>query len=961
MPVLRRGSNNMVIEKEKEKAFVLKRAKGAVISRDFSLAARLYKGLLREDSANIALLSALGSLYVKAGDDQKALLYYKQICTLSPDNFEALNSMGGIFRRLKKYDESIRVLQQALELGLNDAQVNYNLGFTYRSMGAFDEAIECFESVIDEKPDDVLAYNHLGAIYALRKNHQKAVTAYKRGLQVDPNHPILQLNLARSFQALHEDGEASAAYEAALRAKPGWLDAVRDYTELLLRHRKTKDAAELVKKSIQLYPSDIGIQSLLGRIYLRQYDFDSAVQTFERARRINGTDTDVLTGLAEAYEKGGKAESAVEVMKKAGQVQPDDASIEKQYAHALLSADNIDDAGIKIKKVYDTNQKDVQALDLYGQYYICRDEDDRANLFYKKINSIDPSYDTYKKEASARYKQTGRLDKARHYLEQYMAKHAEEAAALIALARLDEAAGNMPAALENYHKALKYDQYNVLARREVQRLGDLMNEAHKKRQETETVPDGQDDELEIVMNPSDEPVPEDIPAQDSDPAQEEEPFDFDTAGDSLLKDDDEQDPFALADTEDDEAEKDEEPQGLDQLIPPGQPIDQSEKDGSTGGSDVLDGETGPAAQPPDEASPEMYDDGFGTENIEEPAVSGFSEDNASSEKPQENGGAGREQSPDTAPSGNSPQDEQISDTPRFQNTAAPQLQSNEQPEVREPPQSGLSDKALGQIADAVSRAAAGGSALSDAQLAYDAARKTYDAAQNAADRAWMAAGQAAGSAQSAGDAIDYINRMTEEAAMKAAEAAVKKVQDAAEKEAAQVEEPPQIGECQPDEQEQDPEQEVRQEDEDAGNQSAEEYDDMIDKAAALLPGIVSKLEDKENAEKFVTELELFRKLRALCEYLPPDKKEKFMASRTRLLLDYVIAKLSGRPGLIATAEELRKKKLLPAAGDAVPAGFADKQLALLVLENMRTMVRDLPDAHLAKALDDMAAEALATL
>jgi tetratricopeptide (TPR) repeat protein len=917
MPVLRRGSNNMMSEKEKEKAFVLKRAKGAVISRDFSLAARLYKGLLKEDSANIALLSALGSLYVKAGDDQKALLYYKQICTFSPNNLEALNSMGGIFRRLKKYDESIRVLQQALEQGLNDAQVNYNLGFTYRSMGAYDEAIECFESVIDEKPDDVLAYNHLGAIYALRKDHQKAVTAYKRGLQVDPNHPILQLNLARSFRSLHEDGEAAAAYEAALRAKPGWLEAVRDYTELLLRHRKTKDAAELVKKSIKLYPSDIGIQSLLGRIYLRQYDFDSAMQTFERASRINGNDTDVLTGLAEAYEKGGKAESAVEVMEKAGQVHPDDASIEKQYAHALLSADNIDDAGIKIKQVYDTNQKDVQALDLYGQYYICLNEDDRANLFYKKINSIDPSYDTYKKEASARYKQIGRLDKARHYLEQYIAKHAEEPAALIALARLDEAAGNMPAALADYHKALKYDQFNVLARREVQRLGDVINEAHKKRKETE--PEGPYDELEIVMNPSDETVSEAVPAQDSEQEQEEGSFDFDIAGDNLLKDDDEQDTFALADTEDDEAEKDEEPQGLDQLIPSGLPVDQPEKDGSPGGSDILDGGTGPSDQPPDESALERFDDGFGTEDIEEPAGLGY--------QPPENDGAGRNQAPETEPSGNSPFDGQISGTPPFQNTAAPQRTNAGQPEGGALPQADLSDRALGQIADAVHRAAAGSSSLTDAQQAYEAARKTYDAAQTAADRAWMAADQAADSAQSAGDAIDYINQMTEEAAIKAAEAAVKNVQ----------------------------------EDEAVENQAAEDYDHMIDKAAALLPDIVSKLENKENAEKFVTELELFKKLRALCEYLPPDKKEKFMASRTRLLLDYVIAKLSGRPGLIATAEELRKKKLLPAAGTAAPTGLADKQLALLVLVNMRTMVRDLPDAHLAKALDDIAAEALKTL
>lgn len=970
----------MNLEKEKEKAFILKRAKAAVISRDFALAARLYKNLLKNDPGSIALLSALGSLYVKSGDDKKALLYYEQMRTLSPDNFEALNSMGGIYRRLQRYDESINVLQQALGLGLDDAQVNYNLGFTYRSMGAYDEATECFESVIDENPGDVLAYNHLGVIYALRKEYQKAVSVYKRGLQVDPNHPILQLNLAKSYEALHDDSEAASAYEAALRAKPGWLEAVRNYTELLLRHHKTKEAADLVKKSIILYPDDIGIQNLLGHIYLKQYDYASAVQTFEKAGKLDGANLNVLRGLAEAFEKSDEVKSAEEVIKKAEELQPEDTAVTRQYAHILLSADNTESAAAKIKKAYDKSKNDVQTLDLYGQYYICRNEDDKADLVYNKINKLDASYEEYKKEAAGRYKQKGRLDKARRYLEQYLEKHPQDPAGLIALARLEEAAGNTAAALEDYHKVLKYDRYNVLARGEAQRLGDIINETNRRTQEKNKTFNDENSGLEIVMDTPEEEISDSTPAEDQNQEPEEEPFDFDAMGDSLLKEDDEQDPFAFSDKEDDENESDEKQEGLDQLIPADQPIDQSEKENDV--PDILDG-TPESSDSADPSVPGSVDDGFGMENIEEeparqvlqPAVSPF----VQPEQPQNYGnvpeqqpyaGSGAEKNDPYRTAGDSSPDSSSDmkspETTRTSGSGEPEKYEEPTEPQHEPV---LSDSGLDEIAAAPDGANESG----DPALA--SARRTYDAAQRAAERAWNAAQMAADSAQGADNAVEYINSKTEEAAMKAAEAAIQKIQEAAEKASGELAENQmeQVSEACPCTDVPAPPEETQSADDGGLNagtgertEESDDYDAMIDEAAGVLPDIVAMLEKRENAEKFTTELELFRKLRALCEYLPLDKKEAFMSSRTRLLLDYVIAKLSGRPGLIATAGELRKTGLLsglfpPDDDMAACSGMPDKELARTVIENMRVMVQDLPDAYLAKALDDCAVEALGTL
>lgn len=233
-----------------DKELILTKAQNAVLSHDWGTAARLYKELLKSDENNVVFLKALGNVFVKAGEDKKAIPYYEKIIDNYPHNADAMNSLGAIYRRIKDYDKSVEILLKA-QSEQNSPSVNYNLGFTFKEMGSYEEAIEAFESVITENADDVLAYNHLGTIYFDQKNYEKSVNSYKRGLQVDPNHPILNYNLARCYDEAENYPEAIIYYEKALKTRPGWVDAVRDFSNVLVKCQKNKDAQELVEKTIK--------------------------------------------------------------------------------------------------------------------------------------------------------------------------------------------------------------------------------------------------------------------------------------------------------------------------------------------------------------------------------------------------------------------------------------------------------------------------------------------------------------------------------------------------------------------------------------------------------------------------------------------------------------------------------------------------------------------------------------
>ncbi len=252
-----------------QQQLLLSRARSATLSRDFELAARLYRQLLRDDRNNVSILNELGNLYIKSERDELALPVFRRIAELDKKNLDVYITLGGIYRRLKRYDESVAVLEQSLLINGDNPQVLYNLGFTYKIMGDTENAISFFEDTIEKNPDDVLAYNHIGTIYAQKGEHEKAVQSYLRGLNVDANHPVLLMNIAKSYEELGDYKKACEAYSHALRSRPFWTDAITDYSHLLVKLNRVNDARTLVTRACSANPQDEKLKECLD--YVEQF------------------------------------------------------------------------------------------------------------------------------------------------------------------------------------------------------------------------------------------------------------------------------------------------------------------------------------------------------------------------------------------------------------------------------------------------------------------------------------------------------------------------------------------------------------------------------------------------------------------------------------------------------------------------------------------------------------------
>ena len=472
--------------KEEQNSVIIERAKSAILARDYEQAARIYKGLLKTEPENMDYLNALGDLYVKNSEDNVALGYYKEIVRLQPQNVAALNSLGAIYRRLKMYDESISVLERAIMCESSNVQTYYNLGFTYKLMENFDDAIQCFTTVVEENPRDVLAFNHMGTIYATERKHAEAVACYLKGLKVDPNHPVLHLNLAKSYDKLGEFIKAQAEYEAALRSKPGWLEAIENYSDLLLRKNKTKTASEIVKKALHLNPKDAAMHTKLGDVYCRQDNYDEAETEYNVALAIKPDYTKAMSGLAGTYETTGRLDEALELAERMEVVAPQDMAVKRQHAHILLSADKIEKAGEKIQELFASDPDDVHTLNLLGQYYICAGDEKKASGCFKKIRALRPDYTSFYREAGKRHSQKGDYKKAEEFYQKFIDQNPEDTEGLKNMAKLYEDQGMLTQALASYKTIENFDSWNVASRNGLERVNNQILEEREKKQERKT-------------------------------------------------------------------------------------------------------------------------------------------------------------------------------------------------------------------------------------------------------------------------------------------------------------------------------------------------------------------------------------------------------------------------------------------------------------------------------------------
>ena len=103
-------------------------------------------------------------------------------------------------------------------------------------------------------------------------------------------------------------GAAVIEYRRALAENPNSVPILNKLSSVLIGLDQEKEAQELLIRARDLSPDHPTVYTTLGKIYLKQKDLKSAMESFQTVIQINPFNPEAHLGLAEAYEILGEKE-----------------------------------------------------------------------------------------------------------------------------------------------------------------------------------------------------------------------------------------------------------------------------------------------------------------------------------------------------------------------------------------------------------------------------------------------------------------------------------------------------------------------------------------------------------------------------------------------------------------------------------------------------------------------------
>ena len=200
----------------------------------------------------------LASIYFDKEEYQKAVLYFKQLDTISPDfeGYEFGYSLA--LHKEHRTEEALKIAQQGLSknpfetrLLLHASQLSYEL---HQPEQAETYLLQAQENAEDQ--EEILL--RLGTLYQEQERYEDII-ALKT---YEPENLLTKWMIAKSYQELEELGSAEEIYQELapdLKDNPEFLE---QYIYLLRELGKIEEAKDFIQSYLQIVPDDLQMQDL---------------------------------------------------------------------------------------------------------------------------------------------------------------------------------------------------------------------------------------------------------------------------------------------------------------------------------------------------------------------------------------------------------------------------------------------------------------------------------------------------------------------------------------------------------------------------------------------------------------------------------------------------------------------------------------------------------------------------
>lgn len=292
------------------------------------------------------LLSVATELASGGGDAFVQLylhLYLHYGLALMPESDPILVQLARVSERLQQPEKAIAYYEKIDPKSAFARFAEFQIGLNLADLERNDEAIEHLKEVLADDPSDIRAYLALGRVYSVQQDFKSAAELYDQAVEVigdpEPQHWNIYYQRGIAYERLKEWPRAEPNFKKALELYPdhpqvlnylgySWIDM----------NINLEEGMQLIRRAVELRPSDGYIVDSLGWAYYKIGEYDEAVMHLERAVSLQPEDPVLNDHLGDGYWRTGRKLEALYQWSHVLGLEPDDelkTSVEQKLEDGL--------------------------------------------------------------------------------------------------------------------------------------------------------------------------------------------------------------------------------------------------------------------------------------------------------------------------------------------------------------------------------------------------------------------------------------------------------------------------------------------------------------------------------------------------------------------------------------------------------------------------------------------------
>ncbi|GBE36570.1 tetratricopeptide repeat protein [bacterium BMS3Bbin07] len=239
-----------------------------------------------------------------------------------PDRPEGYRLKGIVSFYQKDFKEAITALQKAASIQ-PDMRTYYFMGLSYYSKGDMEMSLSWFQKTVDLAPSFVQPRLMIAMILLKQGRIDDSIAESKRILQIDDNMAMAHNVLGSAYMAKGMYEAGMKEFDRAVDIDPKLVDVYIKKGLFKISKGRFKEAEIELETSVRIAPDVLNTRLVLAAYYMRQKEYDKAVNTLKEGVSNKKTDAVLYNYIAAALMAGKKYNDALEYLYKAKVLDPD--------------------------------------------------------------------------------------------------------------------------------------------------------------------------------------------------------------------------------------------------------------------------------------------------------------------------------------------------------------------------------------------------------------------------------------------------------------------------------------------------------------------------------------------------------------------------------------------------------------------------------------------------------------